>query len=109
VSFIQFRQQFHVGGRVAAREPIAPVRLLAHAARCGVLAQKSGHLCPAQSRHLRHVSAEQSLGGAILFPVLLSAQRPLHPAIHLPAFDTFKLHFIGRLQQRPDLFQAQSF
>jgi hypothetical protein len=98
MGLIHCSQQLDVGGWVVLGEPVPPLASLLHLAIVLVPRDQPRYLCPAQSRHRCDVLPQQTLNPALLFPILLIANRARHPFINLLPSRRLEPHLLGGLQ-----------
>ena len=107
VCFIDGRQPLDIGRRVLAGKAMPPIAGRYQLTPLPILADQSGDLRPAQSRHLGQILPQQSFGGSVLPAVALPAQRLRHPGVDLGTPFALESYFIAGLQKLPYLLQAQ--
>src|SRR5438270_11767111 len=88
---VHFGQQFDVGLRVPAREPVAPIRLLFYLAAFDKGPYKSCHLSTAQARDFATVGADQSPGWPPQPPIPVLPPNSTHPFVDLRTTSPLKL------------------
>jgi len=76
VGLIDGGQQFEVGTGIALRKAMTPVRQGLERSAFPIASDQPSHLRPAQARHLRQITAQQTARLAALLVVLLPAQYP---------------------------------